>query len=189
MTHIDQRLTAIKTILQVAGSPSLPGSGPSSSSSVLPPSVALTDTEESEGHQRPPTPSTDPMASVDIASPPCSPRGGTNDDATAAAAASAAEHLAAFIMMMDGGHAPAMAVDTPEAAEADALAHVARASKVYCHGDLLSCVQTSGLFEDSKEFVDMPMRHDPEVILEVDESAILLLFSYGVNKWLQRILS
>ena len=39
--------------------------------------------------------------------------------------------------------------------------------KVYCGGALLDAVQTSGLFEDSKEFVDMPMRHDPEVILKV----------------------
>ncbi len=57
-----------------------------------------------------------------------------------------------------------LTVDISE--EVDALAHVARAAKVYCHGDLLSAVQTAGIFEDSKEFVDMPMRVDPEVILE-----------------------
>jgi hypothetical protein len=38
--------------------------------------------------------------------------------------------------------------------------------QVYCSGELLSAVQLSGLFEDSKEFVDMPMRHDPEVIIK-----------------------
>lgn len=43
---------------------------------------------------------------------------------------------------------------------------VVRASQVYCSGELLSAVQLSGLFEDSKEFVDMPMRHDPEVIIK-----------------------
>jgi hypothetical protein len=38
---------------------------------------------------------------------------------------------------------------------------------VYCYGDLLAAVQTSGIFEDSKEFVDMPMNADPEEILLV----------------------
>ena len=39
--------------------------------------------------------------------------------------------------------------------------------QVFCEGDLLDAVQTTGIFQDSKEFVDMPMRQDPEVILEV----------------------
>lgn len=34
------------------------------------------------------------------------------------------------------------------------------------NGELLEAVQTSGIFEDSKDFVDMPMRHDPEVVLQ-----------------------
>ena len=41
--------------------------------------------------------------------------------------------------------------------------------QVYCSGELLACVQMSGIFEDSKEFVDMPMRHDPEFILNVSD--------------------
>ena len=40
-----------------------------------------------------------------------------------------------------------------------------RASKVYCEGRLLHAVQMSGMFNDSKDFVDMPMREDPEVVL------------------------
>jgi hypothetical protein len=39
--------------------------------------------------------------------------------------------------------------------------------QIYCYGELLEAVQLSGLFQDSKEFVDMPMKYDPEVILEV----------------------
>ena len=39
--------------------------------------------------------------------------------------------------------------------------------QVYCSGELLATVQLSGLFEDSKEFVDMPMKVDPEQVLEV----------------------
>ncbi len=42
----------------------------------------------------------------------------------------------------------------------------ARACAVFCEGELLDAVQTAGIFEDSKEFVDMPMRVDPEVILD-----------------------
>ena len=33
-------------------------------------------------------------------------------------------------------------------------------SRVYCQGDLLDTVQRSDLFEDSKTFVDMPMKFD-----------------------------
>jgi len=43
---------------------------------------------------------------------------------------------------------------------------IERACTVYCSGGLLDAVQMSGVFEDSKSFVDMPMRHDPELILE-----------------------
>lgn len=41
--------------------------------------------------------------------------------------------------------------------------------QIYCSGDLLDAVQLSGIFEDSKEFVDMPMRYDPEIILDVSQ--------------------
>lgn len=41
---------------------------------------------------------------------------------------------------------------------------IARACTVYCYGDLLAAVQLSGIFNDSKTFVDMPMKVDPEVI-------------------------
>jgi len=37
---------------------------------------------------------------------------------------------------------------------------------VYCEGEILKVIQESGLFADSKTFVDMPMKYDPEVILE-----------------------
>jgi alpha,alpha-trehalase len=40
-----------------------------------------------------------------------------------------------------------------------------RASKLFCEGPLLAAVQNAGLFHDCKEFVDMPMRMDPEIIM------------------------
>lgn len=43
---------------------------------------------------------------------------------------------------------------------------VARASKVFCDGPLLDAVQRAGIFEDSKTFVDRPLKADPEVALE-----------------------
>uniref|UniRef100_A0A7S3NM94 Trehalase n=1 Tax=Aureoumbra lagunensis TaxID=44058 RepID=A0A7S3NM94_9STRA len=42
---------------------------------------------------------------------------------------------------------------------------VERSSKVYCQGPLLEAVQSLGLFNDSKTFVDMRMRSSPEEIL------------------------
>lgn len=42
---------------------------------------------------------------------------------------------------------------------------VEASERVYCQGPLLESVQSLGLFEDSKTFVDMPMRSDPETIL------------------------
>eukprot|EP00466_Bigelowiella_natans_P012818 jgi/Bigna1/144469/aug1.88_g19177 len=42
-----------------------------------------------------------------------------------------------------------------------------RACKVYCSGDLLDAVQRYHIFNDSKYFVDMPMKHDPEQILSL----------------------
>ena len=41
-----------------------------------------------------------------------------------------------------------------------------RACAVYCEGPLLNAVQLAQLFNDSKTFVDMPMKLDPEPILE-----------------------
>lgn len=43
---------------------------------------------------------------------------------------------------------------------------IARACKIFCEGDVLHYVQLSGIFNDSKTFVDMPMKVDPEVILD-----------------------
>lgn len=39
-------------------------------------------------------------------------------------------------------------------------------SPIYCHGDLLEAVQLAALFDDSKEFVDRPLKDDPDVILD-----------------------
>jgi len=83
----------------------------------------------------------------------------TADEARAATAAAAAAGAAAAV-------AAEVEVPTLVEEEEDALAHVARAAKVYCQGELLHVVQTAGIFEDSKEFVDMPMRVNPEVVLE-----------------------
>eukprot|EP00927_Polykrikos_kofoidii_P001066 TRINITY_DN10387_c0_g1_i1.p1 TRINITY_DN10387_c0_g1~~TRINITY_DN10387_c0_g1_i1.p1 ORF type:complete len:660 (+),score=114.29 TRINITY_DN10387_c0_g1_i1:97-1980(+) len=41
----------------------------------------------------------------------------------------------------------------------------ARAADIYCSGKLLDAVQRAGIFNDSKHFVDMPMRSDPEEVL------------------------
>lgn len=37
---------------------------------------------------------------------------------------------------------------------------------VFCEGPILQAVQSRGLFNDSKDFVDMPLRVDPEVALQ-----------------------
>eukprot|EP00930_Biecheleria_cincta_P016626 TRINITY_DN13448_c0_g1_i1.p1 TRINITY_DN13448_c0_g1~~TRINITY_DN13448_c0_g1_i1.p1 ORF type:complete len:630 (+),score=147.67 TRINITY_DN13448_c0_g1_i1:163-1890(+) len=42
---------------------------------------------------------------------------------------------------------------------------LARAAKVFGGGPLLHAVQQAGLFKDSKHFVDMPMKEDPEMVL------------------------
>nr|XP_056709425.1 trehalase-like [Euleptes europaea] len=39
-------------------------------------------------------------------------------------------------------------------------------SKIYCTGELLRQVQLAKLFTDDKHFVDMPLRRNPEVVLE-----------------------
>jgi len=41
---------------------------------------------------------------------------------------------------------------------------IVRACSIYCIGSLLYYVQTTQLYPDSKTFVDMPMRYDPEII-------------------------
>ncbi|RMZ99186.1 trehalase isoform X1, partial [Brachionus plicatilis] len=38
-------------------------------------------------------------------------------------------------------------------------------SKIFCHGQLLHTVQMSGMFPDSKTFVDMPTRHSESEVL------------------------
>lgn len=43
--------------------------------------------------------------------------------------------------------------------------NISRACTVYCQGPLLQAVQLSGLFNDSKTFVDMPMLYEPEETL------------------------
>ena len=43
---------------------------------------------------------------------------------------------------------------------------ISRACAVYCTGSLLYSVQMLKIFNDSKTFVDMPMRHAPETILD-----------------------
>eukprot|EP00928_Gymnodinium_smaydae_P017829 TRINITY_DN16808_c0_g6_i2.p1 TRINITY_DN16808_c0_g6~~TRINITY_DN16808_c0_g6_i2.p1 ORF type:complete len:481 (-),score=81.56 TRINITY_DN16808_c0_g6_i2:84-1469(-) len=42
---------------------------------------------------------------------------------------------------------------------------VHRACRVFCEGALLDTVQRARLFSDSKTFVDMPLRQDPETVL------------------------
>uniref|UniRef100_A0A0R3RFU9 Trehalase n=1 Tax=Elaeophora elaphi TaxID=1147741 RepID=A0A0R3RFU9_9BILA len=43
-------------------------------------------------------------------------------------------------------------------------------SFIYCYGRLLAAVNIHNLFQDSKSFVDMPMKYDPEVVkAEFDE--------------------
>eukprot|EP01123_Difflugia_compressa_P011080 TRINITY_DN4290_c0_g1_i1.p1 TRINITY_DN4290_c0_g1~~TRINITY_DN4290_c0_g1_i1.p1 ORF type:complete len:594 (-),score=87.12 TRINITY_DN4290_c0_g1_i1:61-1842(-) len=37
---------------------------------------------------------------------------------------------------------------------------------VYCSGEILASIQNANIFEDSKTFVDMPLKHDPETVIE-----------------------
>ncbi|XP_052235534.1 trehalase-like [Dreissena polymorpha] len=43
-------------------------------------------------------------------------------------------------------------------------------SDIWCHGPLLNAVQTAGLFKDSKTFVDMPLKVDPETMMNAFNS-------------------
>jgi len=36
---------------------------------------------------------------------------------------------------------------------------------IFCEGEVLRSVQLSGIFSDSKTFVDMPLRYDVDVVL------------------------
>ena len=49
-------------------------------------------------------------------------------------------------------------------------AEVACSSIVNCNNDVLRAVQLAGIFNDSKTFVDMPMRQSPEVVLSAFEA-------------------
>jgi len=53
---------------------------------------------------------------------------------------------------------------------------------VYCEGDILRTIQQSGIYTDSKTFVDMPMKSDPQVIIEafklLDNHSIPLLSKF-----------
>lgn len=40
------------------------------------------------------------------------------------------------------------------------------ACQVFCDGDLLAVIQSSRIYEDSKTFVDMPMKFDPSIVIQ-----------------------
>jgi alpha,alpha-trehalase len=46
------------------------------------------------------------------------------------------------------------------------------ACSIYCNSTLLTSIQLSGIFNDSKTFVDMPMLYDPDVILKAFDNAL-----------------
>lgn len=59
---------------------------------------------------------------------------------------------------------------------------------MYCYGDLLDLVQRSNIFQDSKVFVDRPLRSSPENILSsfaaqktslIDNTSLLREFVYN----------
>ena len=50
--------------------------------------------------------------------------------------------------------------------EEEAISAIERACSVYCSGALLQAVQDGHIFEDSKKFVDMPMRAEPEDVID-----------------------
>lgn len=41
---------------------------------------------------------------------------------------------------------------------------IQQACGIYCHGPILEAVQSAKLFNDSKTFVDMPMKHSPSQV-------------------------
>jgi alpha,alpha-trehalase len=58
-------------------------------------------------------------------------------------------------------------------------ASIARACSVYCEGDVLHYVQISGVYNDSKTFVDMPMKADPE---DINSAFLNLSNPYDTNE-------
>ncbi|GMT31899.1 hypothetical protein PFISCL1PPCAC_23196 [Pristionchus fissidentatus] len=60
------------------------------------------------------------------------------------------------------GHIPLSASHQMEPEQLDPHHHT---RSIFCHGSLLHAVQTANLFHDSKHFVDMPLTHDPDVVL------------------------
>lgn len=57
--------------------------------------------------------------------------------------------------------------------------NIARACSIYCEGDVLHYIQISGIYNDSKTFVDMPMRVDPE---EINSAFSSLANPYDANE-------
>ena len=58
-------------------------------------------------------------------------------------------------------------------------------SEIFCSSDLLKRVQTAAIFNDSKEFVDRPLKADPAAILQayqaVPASDITTLKEFVLN--------
>ena len=42
--------------------------------------------------------------------------------------------------------------------------YISEACSIYCYGPILETIQLSGIFNDSKTFVDMPMKFDPSQV-------------------------
>lgn len=57
--------------------------------------------------------------------------------------------------------------------------NITRACSIYCQGDVLHYIQISGIYNDSKTFVDMPMKVDPEEILDAFQN---ISNPYDVNE-------
>src|SRR3990167_8007641 len=51
-------------------------------------------------------------------------------------------------------------------------------SEIYCNNALLCVVQTSGIYNDSKTFVDQPLKTSPEIVLKFAFSFYLFLFLF-----------
>ena len=59
---------------------------------------------------------------------------------------------------------PPLSLHTPLPQPCGVLSHLP-CSEVYCYGPLLETVQGADLYNDSKTFVDKPMRFDPAEVL------------------------
>lgn len=69
------------------------------------------------------------------------------------------------------------------------MINITRACLIYCEGPVLNSIQLSGIFQDSKTFVDMPMIYEPEVTLDAyynitDPTNTTLLEEYLANYFL-----